>query len=165
MRKKEIAVIFVSIIIVCINNISLSSVKREQGNAGKAEILKPVIEVIQDETIEAQMNQYSIPLEYNFSINNYNGTSVNEADFEYVIEIENSQKNFPARCFLYDIDNDMKISINNGKSPVMKLDKFSKISRRFKICIEWIEKNGALAQETEIKLKINAIQERNEKSI
>ena len=122
------------------------------------EIAKPIVVLKKDEMIQSQINQNSFPMEYSFSICNYNENDVNEVDFEYTIEIENSNEKFPVKYQLFDCDNQKQISFDNGISEKMKIDKFEKQDRNFNLIMEWKELEIDLASDLELKLKINIVQ-------
>ena len=53
----------------------------------------------------------------------------------------------------------------NGKSNVFHLDKFKKVSRKFKLHLEWKEMDAELSQDLNINLKINAVQKERKNEI
>lgn len=111
-----------------------------------------------DEVLKTQINQNMFPLEYHFWIQNYREDDINEVDFEYSIELENSTKNFPVSYDLFDCKTNQPIEFMNGKSEPLKLKKGEKEKREFKLIMQWQELNVELAEELQIKLKINVSQ-------
>ena len=111
-----------------------------------------------DEVLKTQINQNMFPLEYHFWIQNYREDDINEVDFEYSIELENSTKNFPESYDLFDCKTNQPIEFMNGKSEPLKLKKGEKEKREFKLIMQWQELNVELAEELQIKLKINVSQ-------
>ena len=157
-RMHDLVIVGISIIMICINNISLSKYDDEIKCNVNSEIAKGIIEVEKDEMIEQSINQTTFPIEYHFWVNNYRGEIINEVDFEYVISIENSVENFPVSCSLVDCANNKEISLMKGKSETIKINKFKKESREFKLYLQWREIDGELAEDVEIKIKVDAVQ-------
>ena len=108
--------------------------------------------------LKTQIDQNTFPLEYHFWIQNYREAEINEVDFEYSIELENSTKNFPVSYDLFDCKTNQEIEFINGKSGPLKLKKGEKENREFKLVMQWQELNVELAEELQIKLKINMMQ-------
>ena len=123
-----------------------------------AEIAKPIIVLEKDEVLKTQINQNTFPLEYHFWIQNYREDDINEVDFEYSIELENSTENFPVSYDVFDCETNQQIEFMNGKSELLKLKKGEKEKREFKLIMQWQELNVELAEELQIKLKINVSQ-------
>jgi len=86
-----------------------------------AEIAKPIIVLEKDEVLKTQINQNMFPLEYHFWIQNYREDDINEVDFEYSIELENSTKNFPVSYDLFDCKTNQPIEFMKGKSEPLKI--------------------------------------------
>ncbi len=122
-----------------------------------SEILKPIIVLEKEETLKQQIDEKSFPLEYEFCIQNYNEKEVNEVDFDYDIEIENSVDNFPVNYQLIDCETNQQIQLVDGKSELLQIKKSEKETRRFKLVFEWRELEEK-ADDLQIKLKINVIQ-------
>ena len=122
-----------------------------------SEILKPIIVLEKDEILKQQIHEKSFPLEYGFCIQNYQENEINEVDFDYQIEIENSVDNFPVNYQLIDCENNQQIQLVNGKSELLQIKKSEKENRRFKLVFEWRELEEK-ADDLQIKLKINVIQ-------
>lgn len=97
-------------------------------------------------------------MEYYFCINNYIDDKINEIDFEYFIEIELSNQDFPVLCTLIDCDNNTQIELENGKSKIFSLFKFEKKSRKFKVLLDWRELDRELSDDLDVNLKIHAVQ-------
>lgn len=123
-----------------------------------AEIAKPIIVLEKDEVLKTQIDQNTFPLEYHFWIQNYREDDINEVDFEYSIELENSTENFPVSYDLFDCETNQEIEFMDGKSEPLKLKKGEKEKREFKLIMQWQELNVELAEELQIKLKINVSQ-------
>lgn len=159
--KKSDLLIGICVILICLNNIVLAKSKSSNKSyAMKSEIAVPVIEIIKDDPIKSEVYQNSFPIEYNFCINNYDENSVNEVDFDYVIEIENSAENFPVSYELFDCDNNTEVRLVDGKSEALRLERNEKQSRKFKLILQWKEQDVDLADKLQLNLKITAVQSR-----
>lgn len=161
-KKKDKLIIVVSLTVICMNHIVLSRHKVDTNLEMNTKIMKPVIVVEKDEMTKNQIQENSFPIEYNFSICNYDENTINEVDFEYVIELEDSVSNFPVTYQLIDCDSNTEIKLVDGKSEKMILKKFEKESKKFKLILNWRELDTDLADNLQIKLKINAVQTREE---
>lgn len=162
-RKSDLLIIIITILIIGMNNVSLSKYDYRANGSAQVEIAKAILVLEKDETIKKQIDQNSFPLEYDFTLNNYKEDKINEVDLEYNIEIEASEANFPVSYILFDCDNNTPIQLTEGKSETMYLQKFEKQSRKFKLYLQWKELDADLEEEIEINLKINAIQSKEGK--
>lgn len=124
-----------------------------------SEILKPIIVLEKGEVIKQQINEKSFPMEYEFCIHNYRENKVNEVDFDYQIEIENSVDDFPINYELIDCATNQKIELVDGKSKILQIKKLVKESRKFKLVFRWRELEE-MAEELQIKLRIELVQRR-----
>lgn len=124
-----------------------------------SEILKPIIVLEKGEVIKQQINEKSFPMEYEFCIHNYRENKVNEVDFDYQIEIENSVDDFPINYELIDCATNQKIELVDGKSKILQIKKLVKESRKFKLVFKWRELEE-MAEELQIKLRIELVQRR-----
>lgn len=140
------------------NTISLSRHKENPNFEMNTKITKPIVVLEKDEKIKRSIQENLFPLEYNFFINNYQEDKINEVDFDYTIEIEDSVNNFPINYTLFDCNNNEEIELADGKSRSMKIKKSVKESRKFKLIVNWRELNEELADELQIKLKVNVQQ-------
>ena len=162
-KKKDLIIIVISIIVIGINTISLSKYDYVANGNAQTEIAKAILVLEKDEMVTQQIDENSFPLEYNFVIHNYEGEKINEVDFEYNIEIEALADNFPVSYMLFDCDNNTEIKLTEGKTENMSLQKFEEQTRKFKLYMQWRELDGELAEDIEIKLKINGIQSKEDK--
>ena len=162
-KKNDLLIVIITILVIGINNMSLSKYDYIANGNAQVEIAKAIVVLEKDETIQKQIDQNSFPLEYNFVLNNYKEDKVNEVDLEYNIEIEAVEENFPVSYILFDCDNNTQIQLTEGKTEKMHLQKFQKQSRKFKLYLQWKELDVELGEEIEINLKINAIQSKEEK--
>lgn len=157
-RKKEIVMIFLIIISIGIKNISVSKNDYESISIYNTQIAKAIIDVEREDTIEQKITRENFPMEYYFFINNFIDDKINEIDFDYIIEIELSSQDFPVEYDLIDCESNLPIELENGKSKILKLDKFKKKSRKFKVRLSWKELDRELSDNLDIKLKIHAVQ-------
>lgn len=157
-RKKNRKLIVLSLIVICMNTISLSKHKENVNFQMNTKITKPIVVLEKDEMIKSEIRENLFPIEYNFSINNYKEDEINEVDFDYRIEIEDSADNFPISYTLFDCNNEEEIEVIDGKSRPMKIKKSVKESRKFKLFINWRELDVDLADELQIKLKVKVQQ-------
>ncbi len=163
--KKNKAGILIILMAICVNSISLSKYNTNMEYQASTKIARAIVELEKDEKMEMEITERTLPLEYHFCINNYNETGINEVAFDYVIEIENSVDNFPVSYTLWDCDNQKEIKLKNGKSEVLRIKHSEKESRKFKLCLQWKELNEDLADNLQIKLKIDVVQSKKGESI
>lgn len=163
--RKNLFIIISCLSIICINNILYSKYLLKVETVGKASIAKSIVILEDNETINKKVDRTSFPIEYYFAINNYdNKNNINEVDFYYTITIENSNDNFPINYILYDCDNNREIKLDNNTSEILKINKNIKTSRKFKVILNWKDINKELSNNTEIILKVNVIQFKEENS-
>lgn len=154
--------IVISLVVICMNTISLSKQKANANFEMSSQIARPIIELEKDEIIKRQIEENAFPMEYYFCINNYREDEVNEIAFDYRIEIENSVDNFPIGYTLVDCGNNEEITLINGKSDLMQIKKSEKESRKFKLILNWRELNSDLAEKLQIKLRISLEQSKED---
>lgn len=163
-KNKEKIIILISIIIIILNLILLPKRKFSYNSQVETQIAKGIVILEQDEVIEKTVDRTSFPLEYNFSIKNFDDKgNINEVDFNYKIKIEASVLNFPIKYKLIDIDNNIGIELNYGETAILSLKKFDKEIRKFKLYIEWNDVEEVYSDDIEIKLKIEAAQNKEGK--
>ena len=164
-KKIEKFIIFFIIIVISIRNISFSKNDYRVVCSYNTQIAKPIFDVKIDDIIEQEIIKENFPIEYFFYINNYIEDEVNEIDFNYTIEVKFSNQNFPVSCTLVDCISNEQIDLVNGESKVFSLDKFHKMSKKFKLHLEWKEMDTELSEDLDINLKINAVQKEKENEI
>lgn len=157
-RKFRKRVLIFCFMFVLVNVILFFGQKKCLKYEVEAKIAKPIIILEKDKTLKTKINQLSFPMEYYFWIHNYEEEEINEIEFEYSIELENSVTNFPISYVLIDCDTNKEVDLKNGKSENLKIKKDVKESRKFKLVFRWQELNVQLAEELQIKLKINVLQ-------
>lgn len=148
------------LLVICINSISLSKYSSFWEGKAMIQVSKPIVILEKDEILKTEITEKSFPMEYDFSICNYDESKVNEAEFDYVIQIEDSVEDFPISYKLIDCDNQEEIQLIEGKSQPMKIKSFEKEIRKFKLCFEWRELDRELADSLKIKLKVDVVQSR-----
>lgn len=161
--KKEKVIILISIIVIIIDLITLPKKNYSYNARGESEIAKGIIFLEKDEMIEKTVDKNSFPIEYNFVIKNFDeNDNINEIDFDYKIRIENSVNNFPIQYKLIDLDNNVELQLISGETSILTLKKSEKEIRHFKLYVEWNDLDAELADNIEIKLKIKAIQSKED---
>ena len=161
--KKEKVIVLISLIIIIVNLITLPKIKYSYNSRVESKIAKGIIVLEKDETLEETVNKNSFPLEYNFVIKNFDeNNNINEVEFDYKIRIENSVDNFPVKYKLIDCDKDMELRLNFGETSILTLKKLEKEIRHFKLYVEWNDLDLELADNIEIKLKLEAVQHKEE---
>jgi len=153
-QKKNSILIIVSLIVVVLNMLYIYEKKSNSDLIVKSQIKQPIIELKKDEIIKCQINQNSFPIEYCFEINNFKDDKINEIDFDYIIQIEKSDENFPVSYELFDCATNKKIELVDGKSELMKIKKYAKESKKFKLILNWRELDLELANKVKIDLKL-----------
>lgn len=154
--------ILISLLVICVNTISLSTQKTNSNLKLHSQIAKPIIELEKDEMIKRQIEENEFPIEYRFCIHNFRENEINEVAFDYRIEIESSVENFPICYTLVDCEKNEEILLIDGKSDWMQIKKSEKESRKFKVILNWQELNSDLAEELQIKLKISLQQSKED---
>ncbi len=164
MKKRKIRKVLVGIciIVVLINVKTLFGRGKIWQYQVEAKTAKPIIVIERDNHLKTQIKENSFPIEYYFCINNYQDEEINEVEFEYNIELESSTENFPVSYQLVDLKNNQEIRLIDGKSENLKIGKDTKESRKFKIVFQWQELNKELADEFQLKLKVNIVQKQEE---
>lgn len=163
-RKIRKVLVAISMVVVFINAITIFN-KGEIGQYQvEAKTAKPIIVIETDHYLKEQINENSFPIEYYFCINNYQEEEINEVEFEYNIELENSTEDFPVSYQLVELRNNQEIRLIDGKSENLKIGKNVKESQKFKVIFQWQELNRDLADEFQLKLKVNIVQKQEEKN-
>lgn len=161
-KNKEKIFFLISLVIIILNLIVLPKKKFSYNLHINTEIAKGIIILEKDEFLEKEVDKNSFPIEYNFSIKNFDNNNVNDVDFDYKIKIESSTAIFPIKYKLIDVDNNCEIPLNFGETQTLTLKKLKKEVRNFKLYVEWNDLDSELSDEVEIKLKIQAVQSREE---
>lgn len=157
--KNGKVIILISLIIIIVNLITLPKKKYSYDSRVESQIAKGIIVLEKDETLEETVNKNSFPLEYNFVIKNFDeNNNINEVDFDYKIRIENSADNFPIKYKLIDSDEAKELQLNSNETSILTLKKLEKEIRHFKLYVEWNDLDLELADNIEIKLKVEAVQ-------
>ncbi len=149
----------VCLVVIMINIVSILKKKDVLCYEAGVKVAKPIIVLKKDDVLKTEIKENSFPMEYHFWIQNYEEDEINGVDFEYSITLENSVENFPVSYCLVDCDNNREMQLVDGKSENLKLKKDSKEDREFKLVLQWKELNVELADEWQVKLKVNMVQE------
>lgn len=158
-KNKDKIILLISLAVIVLNLFLLQKRKNSYNFDIETEIAKGIIYLDNDEIIEKKVNRESFPLEYNFSIRNFDdNNNINEVDFDYKIKIETSVNNFPIKYRLIDCEKNIELFLISGESPVLNLEKFEKKIRKFKLYVEWSDVEEEYSDDLEIKLKIQAVQ-------
>ena len=164
MKKNRSTLIMFCVIVIFINHVTLSRADSKQSIKLYGKIGKPIVNLETDDKLECKVNEDKFPIEYNFSINNYENDEINQIDFYYTIEVVSSVDNFPIQYRLYDSDINKELKMIKGKSEELKIKKNEKEKRNFKLVLNWNELEGDLADEVKINLKINVVQDKKDEA-
>lgn len=123
---------------------------------GSAEIAKPIIEVEKEDEKSVEVYDVIKTIEYSFSVTNKKNEEISDVDIEYVIEVVNTESNFPIEYSLYR--NDMKIELENNKTKPMILKNSENLKDEYKLSIMWKEKEGEISDNDDVKIIIEAVQ-------
>ena len=95
-------------------------------------------------------------IEYSFSVTNKKNEEISDVDIEYIIEIVNTESEFPIEYSLYR--NDTKIELENNKTKPMILKNSENLKDEYKLNIMWKEKEGEISDNDDLKIIIEAVQ-------
>ena len=126
-----------------------------EGN-GSAEIAKPIIEVEKEDENYVEVYDGIKTIEYSFSVTNKKNEEISDVDIEYIIEIVNTESEFPIEYSLYR--NDTKIELENNKTKPMILKNSENLKDEYKLNIMWKEKEGEISDNDDLKIIIEAVQ-------
>lgn len=159
--KSKIKYFVVLIILLC--TITLFTVKFSRAKYlttiegyGSAEIAKPIIEVEKEDEKSVEVYDGIKTIEYSFSVTNKKNEEISDVDIEYVIEVVNTESNFPIEYSLYR--NDTKIELENNKTKPMILKNSENLKDEYKLSIMWKEKEGEISDNDDVKIIIEAVQ-------
>ena len=159
--KSKIKYFVVLIILLC--TITLFTVKFSRAKYlttiegyGSAEIAKPIIEIEKEDEKSVEVYDGIKTIEYSFSVTNKKNEEISDVDIEYVIEVVNTESNFPIEYSLYR--NDTKIELENNKTKPMILKNSENLKDEYKLSIMWKEKEGEISDNDDVKIIIEAVQ-------
>ena len=155
MIKKLIKIISIFLIIILINISVIAKYYQEIIIQNKTKILKPIIEIEEDEKIQIN-NITENTIEYRFSIKNYNENEVNKVNMFYKIEIINTFTNENILVELYDENLNEKIELIKNKTEYIKLPK-EKFDSKYKLILNL---NNEKKLNGKINIKIEVSQEK-----
>ncbi len=124
-------------------------------------IAEPIIIVEKkQDTIIKNINSNSPIQEFYFTIKNYknieNNKKISEVDFEFDIEIKNSDDTFPIKYELYDCLSNENILLEDNRTE--KIDVFKNIEFEgcYKLCVVYENKNSqSTSNSIDIEININ----------
>ena len=155
MNKKLIKINLIFLIIIMINIVVIGKYYQEIIIEGKTKILKPIIEIENDEKIQINNIVENI-IEYKFSIKNYNEEEVNEVNMFYRIEIISTFINENISIKLFDENLNKTIELIENKTEYIKLP-IEKFDSKYKIILNL---NDEKILNGKINIKIEVIQEK-----
>ena len=101
-------------------------------------------------------------LEYIFDVKNYyienENTIVSEVDFDYEVELVESNVHFPISYELYEDNNEECVEIQNNKTNKYHISKDNQYIKRFRLVAKWNDSKELSGAEDNIDIKINVIQ-------
>lgn len=166
--KQKIVVILIIILIICLSQNTFSRFyEKLEKTLIKAEIAEPIIKFeSMNETIKVNnFNKNVDEKEYTFKIKNYEiiedgKKKISEVSFDYVIEINNKNNNFPVKYKLYDKQNGEEIILNGNKSNKINIKKEKEFEKTYKLVVMWDEtkKMDASEKSTDIEILVRASQ-------
>ena len=133
MNKKLIKIISIFLIVILINISVIAKYYQEIIIENKTKILKPIIEIEEDEKIQIN-NITENTIEYRFSIKNYNENEVNKVNMVYRIEIINTFTNENIIFELYDENFNKKIELVGNKTEYIRLP-IEKFESKYKLIL------------------------------
>lgn len=151
MKKIQIIKILASffIIIVVIQTNSFARYYESLNKiTGKATIAEPIIKVENlQETIIENINKNSKEKEYYFNVKNYlinekNNKKITEVDFDFFIEIKNSDTNFPIKYKLIDCENSEELLNNKSITSKIHINRNVEFNKTYKLVIEWDDREN-----------------------
>lgn len=159
--KTKLIILTILLILFYTPNISISKYSSQIVQEGIASIAEPII-IIEEivEPISMLIDKNSFPLEYSFIIKNYDGDKINEVDFYYNIEIQNSTENFPITYKLIENNTGEEIPLENNKTANLQICKSIEEEKNLKLILEWDRKEGELSDEINFIIKVNVIQQK-----
>lgn len=161
--KLKILLSFV-VVVFCVQNTSMARYYEMLNKVFvRTTIAEPIIEVqnLQD-TVVSEMNKKSENKEYYFKVKNYKfedtQKQITEVDFDFYIEIINSNNNFPIKYELYDCENNEMILETQNLSKKIHINKNIEFERNYKLVVSWSNKELIQGNLDDIELAIYVAQ-------
>ncbi|MGN1298524.1 MAG: hypothetical protein ACI4UE_00855 [Candidatus Scatovivens sp.] len=152
MKKKIIKIIIVFVIIVSFSVYAIAKYYQEITIKSKSEILKPIIQIENDEKIQLNNVTENI-IEYKFSIKNYNEKEINKVNMLYRIELINTFNNQNIFFELFDENTNKKIELIENKTEYIKFP-IEKGNSKYKLILNLNDEkilNGKINIKIEVK--------------
>ena len=159
-NKKNITILLLFLIFFTTNAWAYYTSTEEINICGH--IAEPIIKVEPlQETIEYKINKNSEKKEYLFSIKNFENEpnkKISEVDFEFYIEVKNSNNDFPINYKLYDCSSNQEILKENSMTEKINIYKNEEFNKIYKLEIFYQENlNSSDSTEVEIEINVNQI--------
>lgn len=165
MKKKLKIVIFSIAILIVFQSSSFARYYESLKNIyGKATIAEPIVKVeALQEPIITEFNKNTQAKEYYFTIKNYeinsnNEKRISEVDFEFAIQIKNSENTFPIKYELYECDTGNEILNGNNTTEKIVMEKSKVFDKKYKLKVLWNSNIQAIAANDNIEIIVEAFQ-------
>jgi len=163
-RIKQILLITLLVLLLLPSSIVMSKYVSKIEQNGRTEIARPIIVFEEQTDLNSEIiDKDSFPLEYSFKIKNYIDDAINEVDFHYNIEIQGLEGNFPIKYILIDENIDEEMLLKESKTDNFQISKDIEEEKKYKLIIKWDKKDGTLDNELNLRIKVNVIQQKNNK--
>lgn len=170
MKKTLILKILLSILIILffIQNYSIAQYNEILNKIFvNGTIARPIIvvEKLQD-TVIAKIDKDSENKEYYFKVKNYiinesEEKIITEVDFDFSIEIKNSNNNFPIKYELYDCENKKRLLNGKDISEKIYINKNIEFEKTYKLVVSWEDKKELVGNLDDIEVIVNIEQINN----
>jgi len=160
-KKKIIKIILIIILILIIlllwllfsRGKTLSKYKQNINGSSTTEVAQPVFVVDGASDILIDGIEDTI---YNFSVKNYDKTSISEVDMNYYIEIVNNSQ---ANLEFILIKDGKNVSLNNNKTNLISLKSLTKQNDEYQLSIKY-NNNPAVTSDIDgnVQIKVEAVQ-------
>lgn len=165
MIKKKILILI--LFLISLSSISFAQYYENLGKiVGNAIIAEPIFKVESiPQIVISDFNKKTPNKEYYFVVKNYEVTEgsnkrITEVDFDFDIEIKNSDNNFPIKYELYDCSNGEEILNNLNKTERINVKKNIIFENKYKLVISWNTKEEMSSLDN-IDILVNASQKNN----
>lgn len=163
MVKKRIFIIFVLIIMIA-NIPCLARYYKNIKCSYSTSIAYPIVRVenVSNMVENLDYNKNCQELEYIFDVKNYylenESITISEVDFDYEVEIVESNVHFPISYELFEDGNEEGVAIQNNKTGKYHISKRNQYIKRFRLVAKWNDSKELIGAEDNIDIKINVIQ-------
>ena len=155
--KKLKKILIISIFLI---SIEINCFARYYENLEKIQTKAPIIRIDKlEDTINLELNKKTEPKEYFFIIKNYeidelNNKRISEVDFNYNIEIINSDNKFPVKYELYDCTTGEKVETKNQYN----IEKKKEYEKKYKLVVSWNNLQSEMSNTSDIDIVVNVSQ-------